>query len=230
MNLKMLILEWMVALLISPQVPGQVRALAVDHPQRTALMTWRVDHGKVRPEDLRYTPVALEQISPLLRRAVVLSEDGRFWRHGGLDLRAIHEAAWVNLGHRKIVRGASTITQQLCKNLFLTNRRTFDRKLREALLALYVEEVLDKRRILELYLNIIEWGPLVFGAEAAAQYHFGKPAAELTAEQAALLTAAIPFPLKAQPSAPSPYLYARTNQVLALMEDNGVIQPGSVAW
>src|SRR5678810_1209207 len=159
MHIKLLVLQWLVALMISPEMPATIRALQFQDPDRTALMNWRVQDHKVRPEDVRYVPVRLEQISPVLRQGVVLAEDAAFYKHSGYDLRAIQEAAWINIGHGKVVRGASTITQQLCKNLFLSNKRTLGRKVREILLAAYVEQVLSKKRILELYLNIIEWGP-----------------------------------------------------------------------
>jgi monofunctional glycosyltransferase len=223
MNLKLLLLQWLVGAFISPTMPDTIRELRDHNPGFTALMVRRVHEGKIRAEQIEYKPVALEQISPVLREAVVLSEDAAFYEHGGFDIQAMEEAAFVNLGHMKVVRGGSTITQQLCKNLFLGNQRTLKRKLRELLLAAYVEKVLGKRRILELYLNVIEWGPGVFGAEAAAEHHFQKTALELTPEEAALLTAAIPFPLKAQPRNPSPYHLARTNQVLGLLEAHGVI-------
>jgi monofunctional glycosyltransferase len=222
-NLKLLVLHWLVCVVISPQMPETVRQLRTRDPARTALMIHRVHEGKIRFEDIQYKPVALEQISPVLREAVILSEDAGFYGHGGFDLQAMEEAAWVNLGHMKVVRGGSTITQQLCKNLFLGNERTIGRKLRELVLAAYLERMLGKRRILELYLNVIEWGPGVFGAEAAAEYHFQKTAMDLAPEEAALLTAAIPFPLKAHPRNPSPYHQARTNQVLGLLEAHGVI-------
>ena len=230
MHIKLLMLQWLVALAISPEMPATIRALQVHNPDRTALMTWRIQDRKVRPEDVHYIPVRLEQISPVLRKGVVLAEDAAFYKHPGYDLRAIQEAAWINIGHGKVVRGASTITQQLCKNLFLSNKRTLGRKVREILLAAYVEQVLSKKRILELYLNVIEWGPGVFGVEAASRYHFEKSASELTVEEAALLVSAIPFPLKAHPREPSPYHIARCNQVIALLEDHGVIPAGSVAY
>jgi monofunctional biosynthetic peptidoglycan transglycosylase len=228
MNLKLLVLQGLISVAISPEVPETIRALRTRDPGRTALMMRRIQEGRIRPEQVVYKPVALERISPILREAVVLTEDAAFYQHPGFDLRAMQEAAWVNLGHMKFVRGGSTITQQLCKNLFLSNRRTLGRKLKELLLAAYMEQVLSKKRILELYLNVIEWGPGIFGAEAAAEHHFRKSALELTPEEAALLTAAIPFPLKARPSAPSPYHQARTEQVLGLLEQYGVIESDGV--
>jgi monofunctional biosynthetic peptidoglycan transglycosylase len=140
--------------------------------------------------------VPLERISPQLIRAVVLSEDGRFCRHGGVDWGAIREA----IAHD---RGGSTITMQVVKNLFLWPSRSYVRKFIEIALAYLVEVAWPKRRILEIYLNIAEWGDGVFGAEAAAQTHFSKSAAQLTAAEAALLTVALPNPLERTPGEPS---------------------------
>jgi monofunctional biosynthetic peptidoglycan transglycosylase len=142
------------------------------------------------------TWVPLERMSPHLVRAVVMSEDGRFCSHGGVDWRALNEA----IAHD---RGGSTITMQVVKNLFLWPSRSYVRKFIELALAYMVETFWPKRRILEIYLNIAEWGDGVFGAEAAAQTHFSKAAAQLTAVEAALLTVALPSPLERSPGQPS---------------------------
>ena len=140
--------------------------------------------------------VPLERISPHLIKAVVLSEDGGFCRHSGVDWAAIEEAIEGD-------RGGSTITMQVVKNLFLWPSRSYVRKVIEMGLAYLVEALWSKRRILEIYLNIAEWGDGVFGAEAAARAHFNKPASRLTAEEAALLAVALPNPLERVPGAPS---------------------------
>jgi monofunctional biosynthetic peptidoglycan transglycosylase len=142
------------------------------------------------------TWVPLERVSPHLIRAVVLSEDGRFCAHGGIDWRALHDAITHD-------RGGSTITMQVVKNLFLWPSRSYVRKFIEMSLAFLVESLWPKRRILEIYLNIAEWGDGVFGIEAAAQAHFAKSAARLTAEEAALLAVALPSPLERSPGSPS---------------------------
>jgi monofunctional biosynthetic peptidoglycan transglycosylase len=142
------------------------------------------------------TWVPLDRISPQLIRAVVMSEDGRFCSHGGVDWRALKDA----IAHD---RGGSTITMQVVKNLFLWPSRSYVRKAIEIALAYLVEAVWPKRRILEIYLNIAEWGDGVFGVEAASQTHFAKPAARLTAEEAALLVVALPSPLERSPGQPS---------------------------
>jgi monofunctional glycosyltransferase len=142
------------------------------------------------------TWVPLDRVSPHLIRAVVLSEDGRFCTHGGIDWRALQDA----IAHD---RGGSTITMQVVKNLFLWPSRSYVRKVMEMALAYLVEGLWPKRRILEIYLNIAEWGDGVFGVEAAAQTHFAKSAARLTAEEAALLAVALPSPLERSPGLPS---------------------------
>ncbi len=144
----------------------------------------------------------LENISPHLVRSVVASEDARFCDHGGVDWEALGTQIEA-LGEGEAPRGASTLTMQLAKNLFLWNDRSYLRKGLEIPLAMMIDAVLPKRRIIELYLNVAEWGEGIFGAEAAAQSWFGKPAAKLTASQAALLATALPSPLTRKPSKPS---------------------------
>jgi monofunctional biosynthetic peptidoglycan transglycosylase len=142
------------------------------------------------------TWVPLNRISPQLIRAVVLSEDGRFCAHGGVDWRALKDAIAND-------RGGSTITMQVVKNLFLWPSRSYVRKAIEMALAYLVEALWPKQRILEIYLNIAEWGEGVFGAEAAARAHFAKPALRLTAREAALMVVALPSPLERSPGLPS---------------------------
>jgi monofunctional biosynthetic peptidoglycan transglycosylase len=151
------------------------------------------------PYQKRYAFVPLKRISPNLQHAVVAAEDARFSEHDGVDWQAMEEAVRDNWRRRRLWRGGSTITQQLVKNLYLTAYRIAGRKVIEIPLALIAEVVLDKDRILELYLNVVEWGPGVYGAEAAAQYHYGLPAAALTREQAARLAACLPSPRTRRP-------------------------------
>ncbi len=170
----------------------------------------------------RYTPVHLSQMAPVVAQAVLIAEDHRFFEHGGIDYQAIRSAlgyrhdsfAWSNprdraeisrvlakaWGRRERIRGASTITQQLAKNLYLSPSRNPFRKLKEALTAYRLEWAIGKRRLLELYLNVVEFGPEVWGIEAASEYYFGRPAARLSAEQAAALAGTLPFPLRSNPS------------------------------
>ncbi len=143
---------------------------------------------------LEWTPVPLSRISPEMQRAVVVAEDARFWKHNGVDWDAARSALQKNWEKGALKVGGSTITQQLAKNLYLSPARTPWRKLRELVIARRLEHDLSKKRILELYLNVIEFGRRTFGVEAAAHRYFGKSAADLTAEQAATLAAVIPSP------------------------------------
>jgi monofunctional glycosyltransferase len=173
-----------------------VRPLAASFPKTTAFMEGRKADLARRGEDsdLEWTPVPLSAIAPALRRAVVAAEDARFWSHEGVDWGAVREAADRDWREKRIHHGASTITQQLAKNLYLSPARTAWRKLREWAIALRLERELPKSRILELYLNVIEFGRRTYGAEAAARRYFGKPAAGLSDLEAATLAAIIPSP------------------------------------
>lgn len=149
--------------------------------------------------------VGIEEIAPVLVQSVIMSEDGQFCRHHGIDLgemRGVVEDALKG----ESTRGASTIPMQMVKNLYLWQGRSFIRKGMEAPLAVYADLVLPKRRIMEIYLNIVEWGPGIYGAEAAAQHHFGVSASRLTRRQAALLAVALPNPITRNPSKPGPGL------------------------
>jgi monofunctional biosynthetic peptidoglycan transglycosylase len=173
-----------------------VRPLATAFPKSTAFMEQRKADLTRRGESTRieWTPVPLSQIAPALRRAVVVAEDARFWSHAGVDWEAVREAFERDWREKQLQHGASTITQQLAKNLYLSPARTPWRKLREWAIARRLEKTLSKKRILELYLNVIELGRRTYGAEAAARHYFGKPAAALSAAEAATLAAIIPSP------------------------------------
>ena len=144
--------------------------------------------------DKHYRPVARDRISDHLAHAVIAAEDGRFYTHGGIDWKAVREAVEDNRRRGRIWRGGSTITQQLVKNLFMTTHGSLARKAFEVPLAYTAEAILSKERILTLYLNVIEWGPGVYGAEAAAQHHYGVSAKKLSRRQSAQLAAVIPSP------------------------------------
>lgn len=151
--------------------------------------------------DQRWVP--LSRISPALVRAVVTSEDAAFCRHRGIDFGAIREALRQAEARERAPRGASTITMQVAKNLFLFNDRSWVRKALEAPLALWIDLLWSKERVLEVYLNIAQWGPGLFGAEAAARAHFNVAAAELTVRQATLMAAALPNPIRRSPARPT---------------------------
>ena len=184
----------------------------VDHPPAaTAFMETRL--AALRERDpaarLAHRWVPYERISPWLKRAVIAAEDQRFVMHGGFDWAALREAFAENLEADGVVRGGSTITQQLAKNLFLSGHRSYVRKAQEAAITVMLEQSMDKRRILELYLNVIEWGEGVFGAEAAARHYFGVSAADLDPWQAALLAARIPNPRYYDANGATAYLRER---------------------
>ncbi|GGP28211.1 monofunctional biosynthetic peptidoglycan transglycosylase [Silvimonas amylolytica] len=144
--------------------------------------------------ELRHKWVPYSQISPNLKRALVASEDAKFLDHDGFDWEGIQTAWEKNLKKGRIVAGGSTISQQLAKNLFLSSRRTPWRKLEEAIITVMLEQMLDKRRIFEIYLNVIEWGNGIYGAEAASRYYYRTGAANLGVSQAAKLAAMVPDP------------------------------------
>jgi monofunctional biosynthetic peptidoglycan transglycosylase len=157
-------------------------------------------------------------VSLHLQRAVVAAEDAQFFSHEGFDWEGVKDAAIKNLEAGKVVHGGSTITQQLAKNLYLSSERSLLRKAREALIARSLEHHLSKRRILELYLNVAEWGRGVYGAEAAAQHHFGKSAIELTEEEAAMLAAILPSPRRYDPLRITRHVAARQRTILRNMD------------
>ena len=211
-----------------------------------------------------YHPLSLDSIAPAMSEATTTGEDARFWSHGGIDyqeLRAalgyhratfdwgssrdraeLRRAAGRTLAHRDRIRGASTITQQLAKNLYLSPSRSPLRKLKEAFTAYRLEKVLGKRRILELYLNVAELGPGIWGVEAASRKYFNRPARQLTESQAAALAATLPFPLSSNPKYKPTRMRRRQDLILRRMQgerivvpkiedDEPVLEPGdSIQW
>jgi monofunctional biosynthetic peptidoglycan transglycosylase len=167
-----------------------------------------------RPRAHRQAWVAYARISPALKRAVVASEDANFLQHGGVDWRATLEAWRENERHGHTLHGGSTITQQLAKNLFLSPRRSYLRKAQELAIALMIERVWNKHRILEVYLNVVEWGDGVYGAEAAARHYYGTGAGDLDAEQGARLAAMLPSPTVFDRNRDSAYLAERAAAIL----------------
>lgn len=193
-----------------------VELLARVNPTSTALMEARQAQAKERGRAIgrQWTWVPLSRISPHLRRAVVAAEDASFFTHEGFDWEGIKEAAKYNLEAGELKRGGSTITQQLAKNLYLSSERSLFRKAREALITRSLEQHLTKKRILELYLNVAEWGQGVYGAEAAARHHFVKSADELTADEAAWLAAILPSPRRYDPLRRTIFLTRRHERIL----------------
>ena len=189
------------------------------NPTQTAFMETRLERlrEKDRKIALRQRWVGYERISSQLKRAVVAAEDAKFVGHEGFDWEAIQKAIERNERKGAVVAGASTISQQLAKNLFLSGERSWARKGQEAVITAMLEAVMSKRRILEIYLNVAEWGEGVFGAEAAARHHFGVAAAELNAEQAAWLAAILPSPRRYERGRTTQYVRARMQTILARM-------------
>jgi monofunctional glycosyltransferase len=170
-----------------------------------------------QPYHKRQSTAPLSRISPELQHAVVAAEDGRFFQHHGIDWKEVDQLVDRDLEEGRLGRGGSTITQQLIKNLFFVTNRSLVRKAVEFTLAPVAELILPKRRILELYLNEIEWGPGVYGAEAAAQIWYGIPASRLNREQAARLAAVIPSPLRRKPERMNQY----SAEILRRMSQTG---------
>ena len=191
----------------------------VANPGTTAFMAQRLDELREKnPQaQLKRQWVPYERISTHLKRAAVAAEDDKFVDHEGFDWEGMQKAIEKNQKKGKVVAGGSTISQQLAKNLFLSASKTPWRKAQEAVITVWLELLWDKRRILEVYLNVVEWGEGVFGAEAAAQRYYRIPATALSAEQAARLAVMLPAPRRFERNPYSPYLNGRVEAVLARM-------------
>lgn len=191
-----------------------------NHPPReTAFMSQRLQELRAKnpKATLRYQFVPYQRIASSLKRAMIAAEDARFVEHEGFDWEGIQHAMDKNLRKGRVVAGGSTISQQLAKNLFLSGERSYWRKGEEALITVLLEAILDKRRIFEIYLNVIEWGNGVFGCEAAARHYFGASAAQLDAEQAARLAAMTPNPRRYERNPGSKVLARRIPIIMAGM-------------
>ncbi len=167
--------------------------------------------------------ISLNKISPSLRKAVVISEDDLFFQHSGINMTELKKAFQENLEKKRYARGASTITMQLAKNAFLFKKKTLIRKLKEIIITKRLEQWLDKRTILEYYLNVVEWGPNIYGAEAAAHYYFGKSAAQINLAEGTLLAAILPNPNYYNPFKNFKGARRKQRRVLKLMRDAHLI-------
>jgi monofunctional biosynthetic peptidoglycan transglycosylase len=198
---------------------GWVLYWASHNPGSTAFMERRLDELRAKQPSatLRHQWAGYDKISPHLKRAVVAAEDAKFLDHEGFDWDGIQRALEKNQKRGKPVAGGSTISQQLAKNLFLSGERSVVRKGQEAVITLMLETLMSKRRILELYLNVAEWGEGVFGAEAAARHYFGTSAASLSAAQSARLAAMLPRPRFYDRNRGSQYLASYAERILARM-------------
>ncbi len=212
-----------------------VRRLRTENPPTTAFIELRAQEAARagrRPKREQMW-VSYSRISPELKRAVLVAEDDAFWQHNGVDLVQLRRSLELDWQRGEFVRGGSTITQQLAKNLYLSPSRNPLRKLRELLIARRLEAELPKMRIFEIYLNVIEWGDGVYGVEAAARTYFGVPASALGRDQAALLAAAIVNPRGLNPSRPSRGLLRRQQIILQRMAVGDearlpLLRPGSL--
>jgi monofunctional biosynthetic peptidoglycan transglycosylase len=189
------------------------------NPGMTRFMEIRLDELRTRKPQAQLSREWLpyERISPHLKRALIASEDGKFMMHQGFDWDGIQKAMEKNEKKGKAVAGGSTITQQLAKNLFLSPERSLLRKGEEAVIAVMIETAWSKRRIFEVYLNVIEWGNGIFGAEAAARHYYGISASQLSAEQAARLAAMVPSPRFYDRNRNAPGLVRKSEVILARM-------------
>ena len=226
---KRLIFIGALAFLIYMLWPYSVLRLKTENPRTTSLMELRKKEaravGRKFKPDLEWVP--LGQISPSLVHAIVLAEDDTFYQHHGFDLEQIEIAFHRNMDKHKYVYGGSTITQQLARTLFLRPRKSLLRKAKEAILTVYLEATLSKRRILELYLNVIEWGPGIFGAEAASRHYFSKPASDLTPDEAVAMASILPSPRRWSPFSEKAFMARRRTQLLERMQRAGYAPPST---
>ena len=198
---------------IAASLPN-VANLKTRNPTTTALMEQRAAEKGVKVRPQRYW-VSYNSISSHLRNAVLVAEDGAFFQHSGYDLDELKEAIKKDWREKRFARGASTITQQLAKNLYLSTSKNPLRKIREFFIARELERHVGKERIFEIYLNVIEWGNGVYGIGPAAQYYFGKSPGVLLPEEAAVLAAMIPNPRHYSPATGlTPYIVKRKNKLL----------------
>ncbi len=225
MSLRRKLLLWLVGLPLALLALLQVWYFVqicwwVNHnPTSTAFMRDQLDRLREKSPNARLQQnwVPYERISNHLKRAIIASEDANFAEHEGVDWEALQKAYEKNARKGRVVRGGSTITQQLAKNLFLSGQRSYARKAQEMVITYMLEATMDKRRIFEIYLNVAEWGDGVFGCEAAARKYFGKPAAKLAPAEAARLAVMLPNPRTYGRRLDSAYLNKRTTLILMRM-------------
>ena len=185
----------------------------------------RVSKEKGEKYTVYQTWVPFPKISPYLVKAVLIAEDDKFWKHEGFDYEAIQKALEKDLKAKKFKFGGSTITQQLARNLYLSPEKSVIRKISEAIITWRMEKILSKKRILEVYLNVVEWGEGIFGAEAASRHYYQKPSSELTPEEAARLASVLPNPRKYNPLGDQRYVINRSNLIYSIMIQRGIVIP-----
>ncbi len=204
-----------------------VASLKKSYPQKTAFMKYREKVWQEKGVKRKITNiwVPLSRVSPYVMKAVIIAEDDKFWSHEGFDFEAMQKALEKDIKKKKFKAGGSTISQQLAKNLYLSPSKNPIRKLKEAILTWRLERNLSKRRIMELYLNVAEWGDGIYGIEAAARKHYGKSAAGLTAREAAVLAAVIPNPRRYRTDGTSRYVGNQSERIYQIMVRRGIVIP-----
>ncbi len=204
-----------------------VSSLKKKNPGKTAFMEYREDTWlkKGIRKKINNVWVPLSHISPYVLKAVIIAEDDHFWSHEGFDFDAIQKALEKDIKKMKLKAGGSTISQQLAKNLYLSPAKDPIRKIKEAILTWRLENNLSKRRILELYLNVAEWGDGIFGIELAAQTNYGKHASELNAREAATLVTVLPNPRRYKPNGNSKYVEGQSDRIYQIMVRRGIVIP-----
>jgi monofunctional biosynthetic peptidoglycan transglycosylase len=204
-----------------------VSTLKREIPKKTAFMEYREKESAKKGKKYRIHQiwVSLSRVSPYLVKAVLIAEDDKFWQHEGFDYEAIQKALEKDIKSRKFRSGGSTITQQLARNLYLSPEKNLLRKMAEAVITWRMESVLSKRRILEIYLNVIEWGEGIFGIEAAARHYFGKSSSDLSAEEGARLASVLPNPRRYNPTSNQQYVMNRSNLIRDIMVRREIVIP-----
>jgi len=202
-----------------------VSKLKKDNPRKTSFMKYREREWEERGKKIKIRQewVSLSHISPYLTKAVLIAEDDKFWSHEGFDFDALQKAVERDIKQKKFKIGGSTISQQLAKNLYLSPAKNPARKVKEAILTWRIERSLSKKRILELYLNVAEWGEGIFGIEAASRHYYGKPASVLNPEEAARLASVLPNPRRFNPLGNSRYVENRSRIIYNIMVRRGIV-------
>lgn len=226
--IKILIVIFVSALFLSIGVYfiyPDVAKLKKTYPKKTAFMEFREEEwqreGKKKKIIQQWVP--LSQVSPYVIKAVIIAEDDKFWSHEGFDYEAIQKAIEKDIKKKKFALGGSTISQQLAKNLYLTPSKNPIRKIKEAILTWRIERSLSKKRIIELYLNVAEWGDGLFGIEVASRNYFGKHASGLSAKEAARLASVLPNPRRFNPTGTSKFVENRSDRIYNIMVRRGIV-------
>ncbi len=217
-----------IGLVASQFVYPDVSRLKKENPKKTAMMEYREREWQREQKKYRVNQrwVRLGAISPYLVKAVLIGEDDKFWQHEGFDYEAMQKAIEKDIKSKKFKLGGSTISHQLAKNLYLSPSKNPVRKIREAIITWRMERALSKKRILELYLNVAEWGDRgIFGIEAASRAYYGKPASALGPEEAARLAAVLPNPRKFNPLGEQRYVVHRSHLIYNIMVRRGIVVP-----